>query len=593
MKQTRTRLAAFTAASLLASSAFASSHREAPLIAADPNADNVDTYAFVSPDVPNTVTIIANYIPLEEPAGGPNFNKFGDDVLYEIHVDNNGDARSDIDYQFTFQTTTRNPNTFLYNTGPITSLDDTDWNIRQRYSLVAVRGHQTTNLGANLPTPPVNIGPASTPNYESLAESAIATLPGGIKTFCGQRDDPFWVDLGGVFDLLTIRVLPGDTGGGVDGVGGYNTHTIAMQIPTQLLTRDGQVPSGASDPDAVIGVWATASRRQISLLRDGGRAPLTQGRWTQVSRLGMPLVNEVVIPLGQKDKWNNSVPQNDGQFLSYVTDPELAALLNLLYGLNVPLHGRDDLVAVFLTGIPGLNQPPNVVPCEVIRLNTGIPATPRDSASFSRYGVLGGNYDGFPNGRRLEDDVTDIELRAVAGVTYQLFHPEWVLDPLANRLGDGVDYNDKPFRATFPYCAEPHQGFEHSHHPLGQYRGETGGSVSMALVNGKLVAGPAPTEADAAVLPTSMTIGQNVPNPFDGATRIDYALPTAGAVKIEIMDVTGRRVRGLVDSKQELGSHQIEWDGLDDAGNSMPSGTYFYRIQAGESVEARKMTLRR
>lgn len=595
-------LAAQAACGLLAGAALGSSHREAPLITADPLADNVDTYAFVSPDDSTTVTIIANYIPLEEPAGGPNFTKFSDDVRYEINIDNDGDARADIRYRFTFQTTVQNPNTFLYNTGAITSLDDPDWNIRQTYSVLAVRGNTLTRLGQNLPTPPVNIGPASTPNYESLASQAVMTLPGGIKAFCGQRDDPFFVDLGGIFDLLTIRVLPGDTGGGIDGVAGYNTHTIALQIPIARLTDDGQMPTGPDDPDAVIGVWATASRQKISVLQDGGQAPSTGGPFVQVSRLGMPLVNEVVIPLGNKDRWNNSDPRDDAQFLSYVTDPELAVLLNALYGLNVPLSGRDDLVAVFLTGVPGLNQPPGVTPSEQIRLNTAIAPTPRDSESFSPLGLLGGNTDGFPNGRRLEDDVTDIELRAVAGVTYDIFHPEWDLDPLANRLGDGVDANDLAFSTSFPYVATPHQGFDHEHHgePFRSFGALEEPSISLVMIDGKVVVKDGVIKAVAAAPAPSMSlgatlepVGQNFPNPFRESTRIDYQVPANGDVTVEVIDVTGRQVRQLVARDQMAGSYSISWDGQNASGNPMPSGTYFYRVSAGGSVEARKMVLQR
>ncbi|MBK8233796.1 MAG: DUF4331 family protein [Candidatus Eisenbacteria bacterium] len=576
--------------------AWGSSHREAPLVSNDPLADNTDTYAFVSPDAPNTVTIVANYIPLEAPAGGPNFNKFGDDVLYEIHIDNNGDAKSDIDYQFSFKTTVQNPNTFLYNTGPITSLNDSDWNIRQTYSVRQVKnGNFVSGLAQTVPTPPVNIGPSSTPNYESLAEQAITTLPNGIKLFAGQRDDPFYVDLGGIFDLLTIRVLPGNNGGGIDGVAGFNTHTIAMQIPTQLLTKDGQLPTDPSDPDATIGVWATASRKRISILNPNGAPPSTGGPMVQVSRLGMPLVNEVVIPLGNKDRWNNSQPQHDGQFLSYVTDPELAVLLNLIYGLNVPLHGRDDLVAVFLTGVPGLNQPPNVTPSEQIRLNTAIPATSRDAESFSRMGVLGGNLDGFPNGRRLEDDVTDIEIQAVAGVTYKLFHPDWVLDPLADKLGDGVDQNDLPFKSSFPYLASPHQGFEDVLHSRATApRPAT--TMSLSLQNGSLVVAsndPSSQSALGSILPASLSLGQNAPNPFQAQTRIGYALPAKGAVSVDVIDVTGRSVRTLVNGEQAAGSYEVMWDGADDNGNRMPSGTYFCRVSTDQNVESRKMTLRR
>jgi len=585
---------AAAAVALYGASAMASSHREAPLISNDPLADNVDTYAFVSPDAPNTVTIVANYIPLEAPAGGPNFNKFGDDVLYEIHVDNNGDSKSDIDYQFTFKTTVQNQNTFLYNTGPITSLTDPDWNIRQSYGVKQVKnGTFASSLAQNVATPPVNIGPSSTPNYEALAEQAIYTTSNGIKLFAGQRDDPFFVDLGGVFDLLTIRVLPGNNGGGIDGVAGFNTHTIAMQIPTQLLTKDGQLPTGADDPDATIGVWATSSRRRLNILNPNGVPPTTGGDYIQVSRLGMPLVNEVVIPVGYKDRWNNSRPQNDGQFLSYVTDPELAVLLNLLYGLNVPQHGRDDLVAVFLTGVPGLNQPPGVTPCEQIRLNTGVPATPRDAETFSRMGVLGGNLDGFPNGRRLEDDVTDIELQAVAGVTYKLFHPSWNLDPLADKLGDGVDQNDMAFKSTFPYLATPHSGFDDPLHQV-PTAPRAANTVGMSIENGSLVFGKAGAIGHtSALVGNVLALAQNAPNPFQSETRIGYALPSSGAVSIEVLDVTGRQVKSLMHGEQPAGSYELIWDGQDDAGNRMPSGTYFYRVSTGGKVESRKMTLRR
>ena len=240
----------------------ASSHREAPLISNDPAADNTDLYAFVSPDAPNTVTIIANYIPLEEPAGGPNFAAFDDSALYEINVDNTGDAKEDISYQFRFKTSRQNPNTFLYNTGQITSLTDPDWNVRQTYTVTRVKGNDGKVLGKNIPTPPVNIGPRSTPDYEALAASAVTTLSGGIKVFAGQRDDPFFVDLGSIFDLGGLRpfngahLVPLATAAGVDGVGGYNTHTIAIQIPiSQLKGPNGQM---------IIGIYASASRQKIS-----------------------------------------------------------------------------------------------------------------------------------------------------------------------------------------------------------------------------------------------------------------------------------------------------------------------------------------
>lgn len=282
--------------------AWASSHREAPLISNDPVADNTDVYMFRSPDESDTVTIIANYIPLEEPAGGPNFFKFGDDVLYQVHIYNDRDDKADITYQFRFKTKILNDNTFLYNTGAITSLDDPDFNIRQTYSVTRIKNGKKQVLGTNIPTPPCNVGPSSTPNYEDLAEQAITTLSDDSKVFAGQRDDGFFVDLGAVFDLLTIRKVPGDKGGGVDGVGGFNTHTISLQVPIEELTADGSMPTDPLDPNAVIGVYASASRQRIKVLRDG--EVLNAGGFVQISRLGEPLINEVIIPLGAKDEWN-------------------------------------------------------------------------------------------------------------------------------------------------------------------------------------------------------------------------------------------------------------------------------------------------
>ncbi len=447
----------------------ASSHREAPLISEDPLADNTDTYAFVSPDRPDTVTLVGNWIPLEEPAGGPNFNKFGDDVKYTLNIDNNGDAVDDIVYEFRFRTSVQNRNTFLYNTGPITSLTDPDFNIRQSYSIAKVENGHRHMVASGLATPPVNIGPRSTPNYEALAAAAVANLEGGGKVFAGQRDDPFYVDLGSVFDLLGLRpfnqahLIKQPTAKGVDGVGGFNTHSIVLQVPISELTHNHKPLSGPKDPNAVIGVYAASERRQVKVLSSKGDQPRTFGRWVRVSRLGMPLVNEVVIPLGKKDRFNASDPADDAQFGKFVLDPEPARLIPVLYpGVKVPAAPRNDIAAIFLTGIAGLNQPANVKPSEMIRLNLGIPPTPL--AKQDPLGLLAGQLDGFPNGRRLVDDVTDIELRALAGGTP--FTPDFNKAP-NNLLSDGVQANDKPFSASFPYLATPHQGYDHVHHPLG------------------------------------------------------------------------------------------------------------------------------
>jgi uncharacterized protein DUF4331 len=447
----------------------ASSHREAPLISNDPQADNTDVYAFVSPDRPDTVTIIANYIPLEEPAGGPNFATFGEDVLYALHVDNNGDGEDDVSFEFRFRTQVRNGNTFLYNTGPITSLDDPDWNVRQTYSVTRMtRGAGPTLLGENIPTPPVNIGPRSTPAYDALAAAAVTALSDGSNVFAGQRDDPFFVDLGSVFDLAGLRpfnpahVLPLPAAAGVDGVAGFNTHTIAIQVPTAQLLGTGPT----------IGIYASASRPKLTI-RDTRGTERGEGPWIQVSRLANPLINEVVIPLANKDRWNASDPEGDRRFDGFYLEPEVTRLENLLYPVldDAPTTGRGDLEAVLLTGVPTLNFT-GATKSDLIRLNTAVPPS-APVGSGNRLGLLAGDFAGFPNGRRLEDDVVDIELRAFAcgygPIVAPIIQGFGFCAGNANRtpnnlLGDGVDRNEKPFLTTFPYLASPHQGYEHAHH---------------------------------------------------------------------------------------------------------------------------------
>src|SRR5262245_2291314 len=439
----------------------ASSHREAPLISQDPTADNTDLYAFVSPDLPNTVTIIANYIPLEQPAGGPNFPAFDDSVLYEIHVDNNGDSKEDLTYQFRFTTQTRNPDSFLYNVGPITSLSDTNWNRPQTYSVTLVKGDRNGHgelLGSNIPTPPDNIGPRSTPNYDTLAAAAITPLPNGIKVFAGQRDDAFFVDLGSIFDLAGLRpfndshIFPLAAGAGHDGVAKFNTHSIAIQIPKSQLVGSG---------NGIIGVYASASREQVRVLRRDGGAD-GDGPFVQVSRLGQPLINEVVIPLGQKDQWNRSDPVDDQQFLNRYRKPEVTRLENFLYPVldKASETKRDDLVAILLTGVPNFTFT-GPKPADLLRLNTTIAPTAQVGHG-DRLGVLNGDFAGYPNGRRLEDDIVDIDLRAFAEGYGPILNSALGLPNRTpnNQLGDGVDANDKPFLTSFPYQASPHQGYE-------------------------------------------------------------------------------------------------------------------------------------
>ncbi|HEX8027809.1 MAG TPA: DUF4331 domain-containing protein [Vicinamibacterales bacterium] len=423
----------------------ASSHREAPLSAMDPMADNTDVYAFVSPDAPDTVTLIANFIPFQNPNGGPNFYQFDPNAVYEIHVDNNGDAVEDITFQWRFTTETRNPATFLYNTGQVTTLDDPDLNVRQFYRLTRIDGPRrsgtVTELSGRLPVPPPNIGPRSTPNYGALGGGI--QMANNVTVFAGQRDEGFYVDLG-IFDLLGVG-----SGAAEDSTAGFNVSTLAIRLPKSALTRSGANPSGTTDPNAIIGVWSTASRFATRTLSAGAQSHT--GALVQVSRLGNPLVNEAVIDLARKDAFNGIEPTSDAVALDRVTDPEVPKLLKAIFNVDSPPAPRNDLVTIFRTGIPGLNQPANVRGAEMLRLNMAIPP----SASPNRMGVLGGDLAGFPNGRRVGDDVLDIVLQAAAGAT--------PLTPAFNRspnngIGDNVSQNDLPYLSTFPYLAIPHPG---------------------------------------------------------------------------------------------------------------------------------------
>lgn len=531
----------------------ASSHREAPLISQDPLADNTDVYAFISPDRPNTVTILANFIPDQNPAGGPNFFKFDDSVLYQIRFDNNGDGRLDLAIQYRFRTVVGNGDSFLYNgdfdnngEGTINSLSDPDWNVKQFMDVTALirQGDPMTPtfttfvLGTNLPTPPVNVGirstpntPNSMPNYETdLAEASISTVPtsfGNIKLFAGQRDEGFYVDLGSIFDLVGLRpfndahVAPTPVSKGVDALAGSNVHTIGIQIPTELLTRTGALPTGPTDPTAIIGIYSTASRPGTRVLNTngtktedlnaacgtaaapGGIAP-TAG-CVQVSRQGNPLFNELFIPMGMsptasendKDRYNAELPASDVNRIVFVRGGDATStpvnrpvepvnLINKLYQtppvLDAPTTGRIDLLRVYLRGVPvgtagstaGTRFPfepdpddpgagPGSAAAEYIRLNTAVPATAQGSEN--RIGFAAGDYAGYPNGRRVGDDVVDITLRAAAGI---LLPGNACFNGSSNVpcnqfpnniLGDGVNQNDRPFRLSFPYLGSPVDGY--------------------------------------------------------------------------------------------------------------------------------------
>lgn len=554
-------------------SSLASSHREAPLISNDPLADNTDLYAFKSPDDPNSITIIANYIPFESPEGGPNYFNFGPNVRYEIHIKNQaGTPGDDITYRFTFSSTNEDPTTFF-------NIRLGKQNLKTTYKCEkSTDGGMTfTTIIANGVVPPNNIGPRSiegktvgleAPDYNSLVEKAIATASSGEKVFCGPVDDPFFVDLAGAFDAGNFRPEGNTTNAPKDGLARFNVHTIALKIPVNLLQKDGKNVAQAAnilDPDYVIGVWASASRQMIKTLYDGGDVGY-DGNYVQVSRLGMPLTNEAVIPLGMKDKWNSVTPYagHDLQFAKYFTNPELALYMDdSQFGTAVPslsalriqanalgafdfrngkpgLYGLKgasalagtalddavfgtlllpdnaspravDLLPIFYTGVPNLapyqlatgkNNNPlakgkpfihNFLPTlgDMLRLNMAVPATPRDDPKFSHLGlvqaaVLGitdpaynansdlqwiPNMDGFPNGRRLEDDVTTIELQAVSGVVLAavgLFYDDATPQaPVSQQLLNvltftaGPTKNDAALKGAFPYLANPWRGYDY------------------------------------------------------------------------------------------------------------------------------------
>ncbi|WP_203825912.1 DUF4331 domain-containing protein [Actinoplanes palleronii] len=426
----------------------ASSHREAPLVATTPSLDNTDLYAFVSPDATDTVTMVANWQPFEEPNGGPNFYPFAPLTAHDINIDNNGDAKPDITYRWTFSTTYQNTNSFLYNTGAVSSLTDPDLNVRQTYSLQRITPGGTRTIVHDGPVAPSFTGEASMPDYAALSDAAVTSAGHGAKSFAGQSDDAFFADLR-VFDLL----YGGDLSKvGQDTLKGYNVNTIALQVPKADLALKGDATG-----NPVVGIWTTTSRMGADM--DG-----KPGKLQQVSRLGMPLVNEVVLPLRKKNRFNAAKPQDDAQFGEHVTDPEVPKLIKAIYGIPAPAAPRNDLVEVFLTGVckacPGpvdadlnsqlVNKDVNkkwFVPSEQLRLNMAV----APAMTPNRLGVIGGDLAGFPNGRRLADDVIDVTLQAAEGILLPDV-PEAV-----KTLGDGVDANSAGFRSSFPYVALPNQ----------------------------------------------------------------------------------------------------------------------------------------
>ncbi len=662
---------------MAATAGLASSHREAPLISNDPQADNVDVYAFRSPDSPNMITLMATYVPMQLPQGGPNYYSFGENIRYEIHVDNDAAIVGDeVTYRFTFTQVNEDPTTFF-------NIRLGKQNLKTTYTLQRSidGGVSFQTIVSNGVVPPPNIGPRSiesgaglgAPDYASLMTAAITTASSGEKVFCGTSDDPFFVDLGGIFDLGDA---PRQSGSSVDGLACYNVSTIAIQVPIQTLLKAGVSPAPLSilQSDFVIGVWASSSRQQIRTLSatDG---PTYSGPWVQVSRLGMPLTNEAVIPIGKKDFWNSLTPYqeiSETTLDEYFYNPELALYMddsqfgtavpafaplriqtgslgaydfrngkNGLFGLKgnaalagtalddaifgtllLPAAGKPrsvDLWPIFHTGVP--NLPPyqlatgkngnplavgkpfinNFLPNggDMLRLNMAVPVTPRNDPKFSTLGLIQAavlgltdpayaanadlqfipNMDGFPNGRRLEDDVTRIELQAVSGIVlaaiglwYDDYIPGTTASPVTPKLLNvytyttGVESNDVAFQTTFPYVAEPHRGTEECGGPLFVGTNDVfGGTIGL---NQKPV------------------LMKNFPNPYTTQTTFQFKVNTAMNITVRVYDVRGAYVATPYTGFVSEGEFQQVWN----SGNT-PPGIYIANLYdaAGHLLQSGKL----
>jgi hypothetical protein len=457
-------LAALLAVAVAVPLSIGSSHREAPNILKDPTADNTDVWAYTAADAPGSLTVVANWIPLADPAGGPNFYPLDENARYYVKVDNTGDGYEDVAYRWDFKTRFRNPNSFLYAAPTVDSVNDPDINLFQTYDLYKETYNKdrklvgTKRIANDAPVVPDNVGPKTIPNFAQVEAGGVTQLRGGGKTIVAPADDAFFVDLGTIFDGVNIdkpgrpNIGLGNQGGGKDDVAGYNTKSFVLQVPEREVTRDGKQVADMKAGNAVVGVWATTERKRDSVLRPAasGKAKRSQNdNWAQVSRLGNPLINEVIIPIGMKDKFNATSPADDAKnFGRFALNPEPARILNALFGLGIQETNRTDIVQALLTGVPGLTQiGKNPAAADTLKLNLGV----APAANENRFGVLAGDLAGFPNGRRLADDVVDIELRVIAGA---------LLSPAKNiPLGDGVDRNDKPFRSQFPYVALANDGF--------------------------------------------------------------------------------------------------------------------------------------
>jgi hypothetical protein len=480
--------------------AFAASHREAPVTAIDRTADITDWYAFVSPDAPDTVTMILAVDPLLEPSNGPNYFPFDDNLLYEFNVDNDQDARADVIFRVRFKTEIRLPDVPVGFVGAgggiaapgnspppiapgtplippaITALDgpgSEGLSLRQTYQVTMVQGRKEIPLGGHEPlfAVPSNVGPRTMPDYADLMSQGIYDLEDGVRVFAGTTDDAFYIDLGAAFDSLNFRVIPGPSSTGIpavlsdaqdaaalrfvaDDVAGFNVNTIALQVPISLLTRNGNMP-GMHDPDATIGTYG-ATYRGGTELRAPTRPVRSKGKFVQVQRMGNPLFNELIIGTGYKDLWSRSEPEDDEQFADFALDPLIARVTQAAFGgaFDIPPPPRRDLLPLvtYAPPIAAMGTEPGPI-ADLLRLNVGVPPTP--FAQASRLGLLDGDAAGFPNGRRPLDDVTDIVLRVVVGGV--LAGGDFNMFPNAN-LGDGVNVDDTPVQGAFPYVAPAQDG---------------------------------------------------------------------------------------------------------------------------------------
>jgi hypothetical protein len=496
MKRIRTLVCALLISTMaLPPAGFAASHREAPITALDQKADITDFFAFVSYDDPTKVTLILNVDPFLEPGNGPNYFPFDDNIQYSIKIDNNQDALADIVFQFQFTTEIRAPGVFTGFVGAgagvnapanspapvapgtpivppaITALDGAGaagLSLRQHYTVTMVKAGVSTPLtnvnGTPLFAVPSNVGPRTMPNYPALAAQGIYSLGNGIRVFAGTVDDPFYIDLGAAFDSLNFRVGAGagvlsaaadaddHTNTAPDFVSGYNVNTIAIEVPISMLTSTG-VQEPATSIHATIGAWGTTARPR-TLVRRAPLPAVSSGTFSQIQRMGNPLINELIIGSGSKDFWSMSEPVNDSQFASFDLDPLFARVLNAIYGIAIPTPPRTDLLPL-VTYAPPIAAPgtPAGPVADLLRLNTGVAPTPE--ASRRRLGLLAGDSAGFPNGRRVSDDVTDIAARAVAGILAG--------SQFNYRIGDGVNTNDVPYQETFPYVAFAQSGRNRRH----------------------------------------------------------------------------------------------------------------------------------